>query len=87
MAGSKRSKLKQAFAPQNTSSSPPTMNDDDELINDLMAQLDSRNQTVHSESATVLNEIQLNKVAGLESQQKQDAKSRFKARQVGDVFN
>lgn len=83
MAGSKRNKLKQAFSPKNTSSSPTMNPDDDALMNDLMAQLDSRDQTVQSESATVLNEMQLNKVAdGVEAQQKPDAKSRFKARQA-----
>lgn len=58
--------------------------DDDDLMNDLLAQLDSRDQTVQSESANVLNEMQLNKQADrIETASNiKDAKSRFRARQV-----
>lgn len=59
------------------------MNDED-LMEDLMAQLDSKDKTVQEESATVLNEMQLNQVADqIEKSKKQDSKSRHQARQVG----
>jgi hypothetical protein len=80
MAGSKRAKLKKAFSPPTPV--PVANADDRELMDELMAQLDSKNQTVQIESATVLNAMQLNKQAG---QDKQDPKSRFKARQVSLV--
>lgn len=77
MAGSKRNKLKKALLP---ASSPPadtiSAEDDSELMDDLMAQLDSRNQTVQAESAAVLQAV------AQEANSKQDAKSRFQARQV-----
>jgi len=85
MAGSKRNKLKKAFSPSLPTTSPPQMAaDDEELMSDLMAQLDSRDQTVQSESANVLNEMQVNKHAGMAeaSRQKQDPKSRYQARQA-----
>jgi OTU domain-containing protein 6 len=57
--------------------------DDEELMNDLVAHMDNRDQTVQAESATVLNDMQLNKQADmLDSTRKPDTKSRFKARQV-----
>ncbi|KAJ6630757.1 hypothetical protein B0H10DRAFT_2207800 [Mycena sp. CBHHK59/15] len=57
--------------------------DDDELMDDLLDQLDSRDDTVKQESANVLNDMQLNKEANrIESAPKQDPKSRFKARQA-----
>lgn len=64
------------------SPSEPVM-DDDELMDDLLAQLDSKNKTVQAESATVINEMQLNDVANqIEKSSKTDSKSRHKARQV-----
>ncbi|KAF9564685.1 cysteine proteinase [Agrocybe pediades] len=52
-------------------------------MNDLLAQLDSRNETVQAESANVLKEMNLNAQAdAIESKPKQDAKSRFNARQA-----
>lgn len=86
--GSKRNKLKKAVSPPQTQS-PPAMNPDDhELMNDLMAQLDSRDNKVHAESAAVLNEMQLNKQANeIESHRKQDPKSRFQARQVSTLYS
>jgi len=85
MAGSKRNKLKKALSPTQPTSSPPIMaEDDEELMNDLMAQLDSRDKTVQSESANVLNEIQINQQAE-EARKKQDPKIRYQARQVNAV--
>lgn len=62
--------------------------DDEELMDDLMAQLDSRDQTVQSESANVLNEMQINKQVDIAESlgQKQDPKSRYLARQVSDRY-
>jgi hypothetical protein len=79
----KRNKLKKALSPVLPANMASTNDDDDQdLMNDLLAQLDSRDEIVQQESANVLNEMNLNQQANkLES--KQDAKSRFKARQVG----
>ncbi|KAJ7470718.1 hypothetical protein FB451DRAFT_1400284 [Mycena latifolia] len=61
---------------------PPT-DDDNELMDQLLSQLDSRDETVQQESAAVLNEMQINKQADqIEAASKQDPKSRFKARQA-----
>ncbi|RDB21035.1 OTU domain-containing protein 6B [Hypsizygus marmoreus] len=80
MAGSKRNKLKKALAPSRVTPEPPV---DDDLMDDLFAQLDSRDQTVQSESAAVINSVQRNQQERMiETHNKQDAKSRFKARQV-----
>ncbi|KAJ3485674.1 hypothetical protein NLI96_g4791 [Meripilus lineatus] len=83
MAGSKRKKLKKILSPTSPPPPPePTMNDED-LMEDLMAQLDSKDKTVQEESATVLNEMQLNQVADqIEKSKKQDSKSRHQARQA-----
>ena len=89
MAGSKRSKLKKALSPPFAKTPEPerTM-DDDALMDDLLAQLDSRDKTVQSESASVLNEIHINKAADTPPpapappSQKQDSKSRHRARMV-----
>ncbi|KAI0362014.1 cysteine proteinase [Trametes cingulata] len=57
--------------------------DDDELMDDLLAQLDSKDDSVKHESAAVLNEMQIDKVADqLESAPKKDSKARYKARQA-----
>jgi len=77
----KKNKLKKAvnIFPE---ASPP-IDDDDGLVDDLLAQLDSRDEVVQQESANVLNDMQLNQQADqLEATSKQDAKSRFKARQA-----
>jgi len=57
--------------------------DDDQLMDDLLAQLDSRDKTVQAQSATIINEMNLKEQAdNIEAGEKRDAKSRFKARQV-----
>ncbi len=67
---------------------PPTMEPEGgTLVDDLLAQLDSRNQTVQQESAKVLNEMDLDKKAEeIEGKSKQSAKDRFQARKVNLVF-
>jgi OTU domain-containing protein 6 len=78
MAGSKRAKLKKAFASASTSS--PPSNADEELMDDLLAQLDSNDKQVQSETATIITNISAN--TQNEVQGKRDPKSRFLARQV-----
>ncbi|GLB34996.1 putative OTU-like cysteine protease [Lyophyllum shimeji] len=79
MAGSKKNKAKKA---ESTSQEPPTPAVDDELMDELFAHLDSRDQTVQAESAAVINEVQTNEVARNEARSRKDVKSRFKARQA-----
>lgn len=80
--GAKKNKLKRMLSP----TTPPPAEasaDDDELMDDLFAQLDSKDGAVRHESATVLNEMQIDRVADqLESAPKKDGKARHKARQV-----
>lgn len=60
---------------------------DDDLMDDLLAELDSRDQTVQVETAAVLNEITVNQVASPSPEpesKKLDAKGRYKARQVSN---
>ncbi|KAF8077990.1 hypothetical protein FPV67DRAFT_1685589 [Lyophyllum atratum] len=79
MAGSKKNKLKKVLSsPQE----PLTPAVDGDLMDDLFAQLDSRDQTVQAESAALINEVQSKEVATVEARSKKDAKSRFKARQA-----
>lgn len=59
----------------------PPGDEDEDLIQDLMAQLDSKNETVQAESASMLREIADAKDDG--AHRKADPKSRFLARQVG----
>jgi OTU domain-containing protein 6 len=61
-------------------------NDDDDLMNELMLQLDSRDQNVQRESAAVLNQMNLNNQPDQTgTHNKQSAKSRFQARQVNHI--
>ncbi|KAF9005609.1 hypothetical protein BDQ17DRAFT_1240107 [Cyathus striatus] len=85
MPPSKRNKVKKP-PPSYPDPPLPPMDQDEDLVNDLLAQLDSRDRVVQKESANVLNQMQLNKQADdWDSQPKQDAKSRFKARQARKV--
>ncbi|KDQ60872.1 hypothetical protein JAAARDRAFT_31869 [Jaapia argillacea MUCL 33604] len=87
--GSKRNKLKKMLSPPSSNQASPqppsgSAMDDDGLMDELMAQLDSKNSTVQQESANVLNQIHLNQAAQTPSPTppKTDAKSRYKARQA-----
>lgn len=82
MAGSKRNKLKKAFSPITSPQPTEAAVEDEELMDDLLAQLDSRDQTVQAESATVLQEMTIQQAASDDGSRKQDAKSRFRARQA-----
>lgn len=85
--GAKRNKLKKVLSPT-PASPPPAMDDDNDLMDDLMAQLDSRDQNVQAESATVLNDMQVNKAAATPpppptpQNDESKARARYKARQV-----
>jgi len=82
----KKNKAKSKHAPDVLDINPLTTLDDDDLMNDLLSQLDSRDQTVKEESTTVLNEMQLEKQANeLEVKPKRTAKDRFQARRVSFV--
>ncbi|KAI8998702.1 cysteine proteinase [Trametes punicea] len=79
----KKSKLKKMLSPPQAPPPVDTTIDDDELMDDLLAQIDSKDETVKQESATVLNDMQIDKVADqLESAPKKDSKARYKARQA-----
>ena len=83
----KKNKLKKMLSPPAPAPPPVDTNvDDDELMDDLFAQLDSKNETVKQESAAVLSEMNIDKVADkLDSAPKKDSKARHKARQVGPL--
>ena len=80
MAGKKNRKK-----PQNRYPTPPPIADDDndDLVNQLLDQLESTDVAAQTESAALLNEMNLNSQADqLDAQPKQSAKDRFKARQA-----
>jgi OTU domain-containing protein 6 len=80
--GSKKKTLKKTFSPSSkpTPTASPEI-DDNELMDDLIAQLDSKDQTVQNESAKVLQEMEINQQAL--AAEKKDSKSRFLARKAG----
>lgn len=81
--GKRTNKLKKAAAPLLPATMSPPTDDDNDLMDTLLAQLDSRDETVQQESANVLNDMQLNQQADqIGAASKQDPKSRFRARQV-----
>ncbi|KAI0831231.1 cysteine proteinase [Trametes gibbosa] len=78
----KKNKLKKMLSPPTP---PPaeTMADDNDLMDDLFAQLDSKDDGTRKESAIILNEMQIDQVADkLEAAPKKDGKARHKARQA-----
>ncbi|KAJ3786604.1 hypothetical protein GGU11DRAFT_804888 [Lentinula aff. detonsa] len=78
--GSRRNKLKKAFSPPFQQSPPLAESTDDaELLDDLVAQLDSGNQTVQAESAQVIRDMQRQETL---KDTKKDSKSRYQARQA-----
>jgi len=79
--GGKRKKLKDILSP----STPPPIPtvEDDELLDDLLAQLGSNDKTVQNVSAEVINDIQLSQLQEKESRKpKKDSKTRFLERQA-----
>jgi OTU domain-containing protein 6 len=74
----KKSKLRKALSPDSSTVQSDTALDDNDLMDDLFAQLDSEDSTVRGESASVIQEINSNAT----SPPKKDSKSRFIARQV-----
>ena len=83
MAGSKRSKVKKLLSPTKavTPQPEPAM-DDDALMDDLLAQLDSKDNAVQQEASTVLTEVAAQKAADVADQPKKDSRTRHQARQV-----
>ncbi len=83
MAQKKSKSKKTVTPPQPATSSPEDLIDDDALMDDLFAQLDSKNEVVRQESATVLKEMNVDQVANdLDNAPKKDNRAKFKARQV-----
>lgn len=88
MAGSRKNKIKKLVSPSHNSTPDQAQTEDNNaLVDDLFAELDSRNQTVQQESATVLLEMQQNQENAVGDnarsvKKKQDSKSRHEARQA-----
>ncbi|KAG1772633.1 hypothetical protein EDD22DRAFT_859470 [Suillus occidentalis] len=88
MAGSRKNKMKKLVSPShNSTPDQARIEDNNELVDDLLAELDSRNQTVQQESATVLREIQEHQESTVNdnarpAKKKQDSRSRHEARQA-----
>ncbi|KIO23417.1 hypothetical protein M407DRAFT_244779, partial [Tulasnella calospora MUT 4182] len=91
MAGSKRSKVKakaaeiiETLSPTN---SPPTVQDDDDLLDDLLAQIDN-NPSSNPEAVKVLREVDANQQQSTSPPligkigKKKDPKAKFQARQA-----
>ena len=81
--GNKRRKLKDIISPPPDTPAPAPMADD-ELLDDLFAQLDSTNRTVQNVSAEVINDIHLSQLQEKKESRKlkKDSKTRFLERQV-----
>ncbi|KAI0316682.1 hypothetical protein OF83DRAFT_1059950 [Amylostereum chailletii] len=79
--GTKRNKLKKMVSPSASTPPPPDGVVDDDLVDDLLAQLDARDEQVQNESATVLQEVQDNQDI-VATKEKKDPKSRWIARQA-----
>lgn len=79
--GQRRAKLKAAFSPPPPE---PVPAQDDELLDDLFAELDNRSPEVQQEAATVLNDIRANDAASppTRAESKKGSKQRFKEREV-----
>lgn len=86
MAGSKRNRVKKMLSPTRAITPPPPIDnavDDDGLMDDLLAQLDSRDGAAQQQSAAVLHGMNIQEVADdRTAAPKQDSKARHKARQV-----
>ena len=85
--GSKKNKVKKVFAQSSPAAPNHNAVDDstDNLVDELLTELNSRDETVQRESATVLEEIQTRQqceAAQAASPDKTGSKNRFKARQV-----
>jgi len=81
--GNKRKKLKDIISPPPNIPAPvPTA--DDELLDDLIAQLDSNDRTVQNVSAEVINDIQLSQLQEKNESRKpkKDSRTRFLERQT-----
>jgi OTU domain-containing protein 6 len=77
MAGSKKQKLKKPLPTQSLAPSPIVDEANDTLIDDLIAQLESKASDAQSESHNETRDTNQAEAGG-----KQGAKGRFKARQV-----
>ncbi|KAH9854159.1 cysteine proteinase [Lenzites betulinus] len=78
----KKNKLKKMLSPP-TPPPPANMADDEDLMDDLFAQLDSKDSGTRQESATILSSMQIDQVAEkLEAAPKKDSKARHMARQA-----
>ena len=81
--GLKKNKLKKLISP--TPAEPSQHEPDDDLLEDLMAHLDSKNEEIQVESAQILNGMQstqLQQARDDVSGKKQDSRSRYLARQA-----
>ncbi|KAG6818153.1 hypothetical protein H0H87_000058 [Tephrocybe sp. NHM501043] len=75
----KKNKQKKPLAPPQNLPTPPV---DEDLMDDLFAELDSRDQAVQAESAAGIQEVQTKQAERTDARSGQDAKSRFKARKA-----
>jgi OTU domain-containing protein 6 len=78
--GAKKQRVKAAI--QTYSNSEPEPVQDNTLLDDLLAQLDSNNPTVQKESSVVLQEMQQEQE---EQSTRKSSKARFKEREV--IYN
>ncbi|KAG6889312.1 hypothetical protein C0995_001968 [Termitomyces sp. Mi166 len=79
MGSSKKNKQKKTLSLSQDEPTPPV---DEDLMEELFAQLDSRDQAVQAESVLVIDEVQAEQAERMNIRSRQDAKSRFKARQA-----
>lgn len=82
--GGKRKKVKEIISSSLNPQPPAPTVEDDELLDDLIAQLDSNDKTVQNTSAEVINDIQLSQLQENREPRKlkKDSKTKFLERQV-----
>jgi len=75
--------MKKVLSPTKTpTESPPPITKDEDLMDDLFAQLESKNEVAQQQSAEILQGAGIGSVANDLETSKKDSKSRFKARQA-----
>jgi hypothetical protein len=82
MGSKKKNKGKRGFAPSPPPSTSNHAVDDSDLVDDLLAELDSRDHSARQEPAPVLEEIRPRQAAQPAPPDKAGSKTRFRARQV-----
>lgn len=82
--GSKKKKSKNSPTPVASAQEPLPDVDNDDLLDELMAQLDAKDVVAQQEAAAVIQEVEINDADEIEAKSsKKGGRARFEARKVG----